>query len=239
LVLLGGLFLLTWFFIIRARGSFRYWVRTRQVDRQWVVGKVYQSSDKDGIAQFFTDGNAVVRSLDRRTNKVIRQWDRENGTIFLGLVLNALPDEDVPRGYELREFKPRPVIRLSGANRLDEQEEISALNEFARSRGLTPDLNHPVRLSGQSFSLYQWDLPGGEKGEDSLLARWAEQTQQLRNNLVIPLLATVLALGLIGTREPILFVFGIGLICFLSGACKFVFIHQMTDEADEIHLQNY
>jgi len=34
-------------------------------------------------------------------------------------------------------------------------------------------------------------------------------------------------------------VLGILLICFLSGACKFVFIHQMTDEADEIHLQNY
>ena len=67
----------------------------------------------------------------------------------------------------------------------------------------------------------------------------AEQTQQLRNILVIPLLATVQAIGLIGTREPILFVLGIGLICFLSGAGKFVFIHQMTDEADEIHLQNY
>ena len=72
------------------------------------------------------------------------------------------------------------------------------------------------------------------------LSRWiAEQTQRLRNILVIPLLATVQAIGLIGTRVPALFVLGIGLICFLSDACKFVFIHQMTDEADEIHLQNY
>ena len=215
------------------------WIRTFHVERQWVVGKVYQATDKDGIAQFFTDGNAVVRSLDRRTNKVVRRWDRNKGTVFLGLVLNALPDDDVPEGYELREFKPRQVVRLSGANRLDEQEKVAALKEYAESRGLRPDLEFPVRLSGQSFSLYQWDLPEEKEGEDSLISQWAEKTQQLRNNLVIPLLATVLALGLMGTREPILTVLGIGLICFLSGACKFVFIHQMTDEADEIHLQNY
>ena len=209
------------------------------MDRQWVVGKVYRATDKDGIAQFFTDGNAVVRSLDRRTNKVVRRWDRKEGTVFLGLVLNALPDDQVPEGYELREFESRQVIRLSGANRLDEQEKIAALKEYSESHGLQPDLDFPVRLSGQSFSLYQWDLQAGKEEEDSLIAQWAEQTQQLRNNLVIPLLATVQAIGLIGTREPILFVLGIGLICFLSGACKFVFIHQMTDEADEIHLQNY
>ena len=240
LVLLSGLFLLTWFFVIRARGSLRYWIRSHQIDPQWVVGKVFKTSDQDGIAQFFTDGNAVVRSLDRRTNKVIRQWDRKQGTVFLGLVLSALPDGEVPEDYELREFQARRVLRLSGANRLDEQTEIDALKEYAKKHGLSPDLEHPARLSGQSFSVYQWDLLEEEAtGENSQIASWAEKTMQLRNNLVIPLLATVLALGLIGTREPILFVLGIGLICFLSGACKFVFIHQMTDEADELHLQNY
>lgn len=66
-----------------------------------------------------------------------------------------------------------------------------------------------------------------------------EKSQQLRNNLVIPLLALLLAITLIGTGQTFLFTLGIGLIIFLSGACKFVFIHQMTDEADELHLQNY
>ena len=72
-----------------------------------------------------------------------------------------------------------------------------------------------------------------------MISRWMEGTYQLSNNLVIPLLATLVAVALIGTAQPLMLVLGIVLICLLSGACKFVFIHQMTDEADEIHLQNY
>lgn len=86
----------------------------------------------------------------------------------------------------------------------------------------------------------QWDIePSAKVSSPSGLSRLAESTYQLRNNLVIPLLATWIALALIGTAQPVMLVFGILLICFLFGACKFVFVHQMPNEADEIHLQNY
>ena len=124
-------------------------------------------------------------------------------------------------------------------NRVDEAREIDAVKEFADKEELVLDFENPGRVSGQSFSLYQWDVRKGETSSGSLLTRWAEGTYQLRNNLVIPLLATWIAIALIGTAQPLMLVLGILLICFLSGACKFVFIHQMTDEADEIHLQNY
>lgn len=240
ILLLFGLGLFAWFFVIRGRGALRYWIRTFEVEPQCVLGKSFAAEDREGHAQFFTDGNAVTRSLDRRTNRVWRQWDRKEGTLFLGLVLNLPPDEEVPQGYELRTLPKRNVVRLSGTNRLDEDSEIDAIRRFSKANGLELDYQNPGRLSGQSFSLYQWDvLKNLEVAEPSMISRWMEATYQLRNNLVIPLLATLVALALIGTAQPLMLVFGIVLICLLSGACKFVFIHQMTDEADEIHLQNY
>ena len=231
---------MAWFFFMRAKGSLRYWIRSFRVAPEWVLGKTFAIDDRSAQEQFFTDGNAVVRSLNRRTNTVLRQWGRKKGTIFLGLVLNTKPDGEVPAGYELRELGERLVVRLSGANRLDEEKELEAVNRYADQKGVKLDLEHPVRLSGQSFSLYQWEVLETEKTvESSFFARMAEGTFQLRNNLVIPLLATWVAIALMGTAQPLLLVLGIVLICFLSGACKFVFIHQMTDEADEIHLQNY
>ncbi|MGC6567055.1 MAG: hypothetical protein ACON38_15760 [Akkermansiaceae bacterium] len=235
--LLLGVGLFAWFFAIRGRGSLNYWIRRYEAPRQWVLGQTFEIGHKQ--SQFFTDANAVVRSLDRRTNKVIRQWDKESGTVFLGLIMNALPDDPVPEDYELRELPKRQVVRLSGANRLEELNEVAAVKAFAEKEGLKLDFTHPARVSGQSFGLYQWEVVEGEGFENSMIGSWAESTYQLRNNLVLPLLATLLALALIGTAQPLLLVLGIILICFLSGACKFVFIHQMTDEADEIHLQNY
>jgi len=190
-LLLIGLLAFTWFFVIRGRGALRYWIRSFEVEEQCVLGRTFAVDDLAGQRQFFTDGNAVVRSLDRRTNTVLRQWDKKEETMFLGLLMNAAPDEEVPEDYELRSLPRRGVVRLSGTNRIDEDAEVEAVKRYAEEK------------------------------------------------LVIPLLATWIALTLIGTAQPFLLVLGILLICFLSGACKFVFIHQMTDEADEIHLQNY
>ncbi|MGJ8696653.1 MAG: hypothetical protein ACSHYF_10070 [Verrucomicrobiaceae bacterium] len=233
--------LCTWFFTIRGRGSLRYWIRTYHSEPLWVVGQTIPSSDAAAhTPQILTDTNAVIRSLDRRTNKVYRKWDHQNGTLFLGLVLNKLPDCEVPHDYQLVEIKPHSVVRLSGSNRLDEEKHLDALRRFADRNSLSLDLANPVQLSGQSFALFQWDITSdSDIPAPSPLAQAIERTYQLRNNLVIPLLATLLALALIGTGQFLLFAAGIGLITFLSGACKFIFMHQMTDEADEIHLQNY
>ena len=50
---------------------------------------------------------------------------------------------------------------------------------------------------------------------------------------------TIAAIGMIGTQQFMLFPLGIGLIILLSGAGKFVLLHQMKDESEEYHLQNY
>ena len=237
-VLLGiGVILFSWFFSIRSRGSVRYWIREVEVEPMVVLGQRVARKGAN-CGQVLTDANAVVRSLDRRTRRVYRRWDGEE--LFLGLVLNRCPDEEVPEGYELLEVAGQKAVRLSGGNRLDEVKPQEALAKYAEKKGLRLDLDHPVRLSGQSFSLFQWEVKsGGEEREEAMISRWMEWTYQLRDNLVWPLLATWLSLALIGTGQMLLFAIGIILIVFLSGACKFVLVHQMTDEADEIHLQNY
>ena len=173
--LLVGVGLFAWFFAIRGRGSLNYWIRRFEVPQQWVLGQTFEIDDKKGQQQFFTDANAVVRSLDRRTNKVIRQWDKEKGTVFLGLVMNALPDDPVPEDYELRGLPRRQVVRLSGANRLEEVNEVAAVKAYAAREGLTLDFSNPARLSGQSFGLYQWDVAEGERFENSMVGRWTRK----------------------------------------------------------------
>jgi len=42
-----------------------------------------------------------------------------------------------------------------------------------------------------------------------------------------------------GTGSPWLFGIGIFTIILMSGACKFVFLHQREDITQESHLQNY
>lgn len=100
-----------------------------------------------------------------------------------------------------------------------------------------------MMISGQSFRLYQWNLLADDaNAEVSAPSAWAntlEWLAQIRDNLSLPILLTIISIGLLGMRDPLLFAVGIGFIVLLSGACKFVLIHQNRDEADEVHLQNY
>ena len=137
------------------------------MEEQWVIGNTFDVDAWGAYEQFFTDTNAVVRSLDRRTNKVWRQWDRCSGKLFLGLVFNVLPDEELPDGYELCHLPKRKVIRLSGTNWIDENSKMEAVKAFAKDNGfkleLELELEYWRRLSGQSFSLYQCDIERSTK----------------------------------------------------------------------------
>jgi|GEM_PF-4873278 len=239
LVLLLGLILSAWYFWIRSRGALQYWIRPFQQEKKWILGKVIPIDALPLLRQqLLTDVNAEVRSLDQRVTTVVRQWNRENGTLFMGVALRSPLEEDVPTGFELREWSPRQVVRLSGDNRFDESSEITALDRFLKKRGFKVKRDQPMRLSGQSFSFHQWEIEEGNVSA-SALARFEEWTFQLRDNLVLPIVGLIVTMGLLGTREPLLFAAGVCLIVFLSGACKFIFLHQRADEADEVHLQNY
>ena len=61
----------------------------------------------------------------------------------------------------------------------------------------------------------------------------------MRDIVLYPIILTLFSMALIGTGSGGLFAVGLLILIFLSGACKFVFVHQREDESQESHLQNY
>lgn len=238
-VLCFGVLLSVWYFWIRSRGALRYWIRSYRQERKWLLGKNLPIDAPASVKQqLLTDVNAEVRSHEQRATTVVRQWDREKNTFFMGVALKQPLEGEISYGFECREWEPIHVVRLSGENRLDEKEPGEELDRYLLKHGLKVKREQPMRLSGQSFSLYQWEIQE-EEVPLSQLSRFEEWTFQLRDNLVLPLVGLVVTLGLLGTRQALLFAAGVCFITFLSGACKFIFMHQRADEADEVHLQNY
>jgi len=240
LLLLFSLALIVWVFFVKARGELIYWIRPAQTETQWAVGRTLAKDKTDEQAALLPELNSFLRTHERSTNTVFRQWDKQKETSFTGLVLpQPIAEEScLSSGYELRELPGQMVIRLSGKNRISEEKPVTALTHFAKKHDISFDADLPSRLSGQSFSLYQWPITKGEL-QLPLGSQLAERSFQWRDMLVFPIIFTLFSLGLLGTQNPILFAGGLFLLIFLSGACKFVFLHQRKDEAQEEHLQNY
>lgn len=241
LILALGLALSGLLLFAKLRGVLNYWLRTFRSEECWVLGRILpKNASPVAIQAVLADANAAVRSHDLRTSRVFRMWDHERDELFIGVVLPEKIEGNLVKNFLVRHFPARQVLRLSGQNRADETAALPAAQNFALKNGLSPDFAKPMMLSGQSFQLYQWELPNDELDfQPSPWAKTLEWLAQIRDNLSLPILLTIISIGLLGMRDPLLFAIGIGLIVFLSGACKFVLIHQNRDEADELHLQNY
>ncbi|MEP4079080.1 hypothetical protein [Haloferula sp.] len=228
-----------WIIWIRARGALGYWIRPLSRKEAWAVGIELNSDDPvEGDQARLAEVVALVRTLDRESGHVIRQWNREDKTRFLGLMLSKAPDETPTEPYELRHFPSAPVVRLSGRSNEDGGTPSGAVRKFMEEKGLKFDSARPCRLSGQSFSFYQWEILG-ESDEVFPVEGWSERLFQVRDIVLYPVMLTLFSMALIGTRNGGLFAVGLLLLIFLSGACKFVFVHQREDESQESHLQNY
>lgn len=239
LVLLFGLFLVAWVFGIKARGSFFHWVRPYRTTSCQVVGKTFpKETSAPVLSRFLFEANGFIRSNEQRSTVVLRQWDHQADTLFIGLVLLKKSEIQGTDEYEVREFRTQSTIRISGSGKTNNITPIESLKNYLGKTGYTADMSKPIRLSGQSFELYQWSI-AEELPSSTRLQKIMEATLQLRDILIFPILLTIVAIGLIGTQQIILFPIGILLIILLSGAVKFVFLHQIADEAEEIHLQNY
>ncbi|MGE9267856.1 MAG: hypothetical protein ACQKBY_07140 [Verrucomicrobiales bacterium] len=239
LILALGLGLSALLLFAKLRGVLHYWIRPYEQAEFWALGReIPADSSPETASEILAEANAALRSQEERSSQVIRQWDHEQNTLFLGVVLPRKLALD-EANFQLRHFPAAPVLRISGQNRADERSPLTAAREFARTEELSPDFTRPVRLSGQSFELYQWPLPAASPAPISPARKLLESLAQLRDNLTLPILLGLISIGLLGMRDPILFAAGISFIVLLSGACKFVLIHQNQDEADERHLQNY
>ena len=239
LSLLGLLILSAWIVWVRGRGALGFWIRPLTRKECWSVGITLGKDDPVERDQAcLAEVVALVRSLDRESGHVVRQWDREKGTRFLGLLLSEPPEESPAPPYELRHHPKAPVLRLSGRSNVENGSPSAAASDFLKAHGLDADLNRPSRLSGQSFSLYEWDVETSGNGSFPL-EPISERVFQMRDIVLYPLMMTLFSIALIGTDSGGLFAAGVFILIFLSGACKFVFVHQREDESQESHLQNY
>ena len=239
LVLLIGLFLVIWVLGIKARGSFFHWVRPFRMAPYQVVGRTFPADTSIEVQRnFLFEANGFIRSNEQRSTVVMREWNHEANTLFVGLILLKQSDIQSTKEYEVRQLPSQSTIRVSGSGKTNNITPVESLKNCLEKNDYTVELTKPTRLSGQSFHLYQWPL-AEELPEPTRLQNLMEATFQLRDILVFPIILTIVAIGLIGTQQIILFPLGIGLIILLSGAVKFVFLHQIKDEAEEIHLQNY
>lgn len=239
LVLLFGLFLVAWVLGVKARGSFYHWVRPFRMSACQVVGRTFsEGTSRKELSEFLIAANGFVRSKERRSKVVWREWDHEAKTLFVGLILDRKTDLGDSGDYEVRNLKEQSVLRVSGSAKTSDLSPTESLQRYLKTHHYAVEMTRPTRLSGQSFHLYQWPLQS-ELPNSTWLQRLMETTFQLRDILIFPLVLTVVAIGMIGTQQIILFPIGIGLIILLSGAGKFVFLHQMKDESEEYHLQNY
>ncbi len=239
LVLLFGLFLIAWILGIKTRGTFYHWVRPYRTAPCQVVGKIFpKDTNSQALSNFLFEANGFIRSNEQRSTVVVRQWDHDADTLFIGLVLLKQSNIQSTPEYEVRELPSQSTVRVSGSGKTNNLTPVESLQAYLEKKNLNAEITKPARLSGQSFHLYQWIITE-EIPEPTRLEKYMEATFQMRDILVFPFVLTIIAIGLIGTQQNILFPIGIGLIILLSGAVKFVFLHQVEDEAEEIHLQNY
>lgn len=239
LILLLGLFLVAWVIGIKSLGCFYHWVRPFRTTPSQVVGKTFPAGTSIELQRkFLFEANGFVRSNELRSTVVMREWDHEAKTIFVGLILLKCGDIKATDEYEVRELPAQSTLRISGSARTSDITPTESLKKYLTKHEHAVEMTKPVRLSGQSFHLYQWAI-AEELPKPTWLQKIMETTLQFRDIFVFPILLTIVALGLIGTQQIILFPIGIGLIILLSGAVKFVFLHQIKDEAEEYHLQNY
>lgn len=239
LSLLGLLVIGGWILWIRGRGSLNYWIRPLRRREAWALGVELGSDDApENDPHRLAEVVAMARTLDRESARVIRHWNREKGTRFIGLVLSKPPDEPVDEPYRIRHYPSVPVLRISGRSNVDGGTPSEAAKAYVKDHGGVIDLSHPYHLSGQSFALYEWEFTAAPE-EDHPIDPLSERVFQLRDIVLFPMFLTLFSIALIGTQNKGLFGVGLLLLIFLSGACKFVFFHQREDESQESHLQNY
>ncbi|MFC7338167.1 hypothetical protein ACFQY0_13315 [Haloferula chungangensis] len=239
LSLLLLLALSAWIVWIRGRGALGFWIRPLTRKESWAVGVELGGDDPvENDSASLAEVVALVRTLDRESGHVVRQWDREKGTRFIGLMLSQAPEESPRDPYELRHFPSTPVLRLSGRSNVDGVTPSTAAKGYLDEHGLEADLARPFRISGQSFSQYEWEILG-QKEVAYPVEPVSERMFQMRDIVLYPLILTLYSIALIGTGSGGLFAAGLLILIFLSGACKFVFVHQREDESQESHLQNY
>lgn len=241
LFLLALLPLTLWLAWIKGRSSITCWIRLHSHPERWLLSTRGPSeSSPTDVNKLLNTVVEQARSLDWDAAQTLKRRDPETGEWIVGLVSTTFPlNQDPAESFSFTKLPPSTIVRLSGQPKDDDVTVQSSLHDWTERQEL-PIKRNPTSLSAQSFQCWEWELQNEDPvSRTSPLHRFAEWIFEMRIIVLIPLTMTILSLAMLGTGNPWLLAAGMFAFIFLSGACKFVFLHQREDATQESHLQNY
>ncbi|MBK1856417.1 hypothetical protein JO972_15710 [Verrucomicrobiaceae bacterium 5K15] len=222
---------------IKNRSSVQCWVRLhRQAPRWLLVTEIPADSTQDDQDRALQTVVEQARNFEWDAACAYRRRNRQSGTWLIGLISNKEPGITEGRDAFIQ-IPAATVLRASGSPRDEGVTVLEKVQAWSRSKAI--DLKPEVySLRAQSFQCWEWPL-ASEVEPPGLAARIVEKVFELRDIAFYPLIVTPLTIAMLGTGNSWLFGIGIFTVILLSGAHKFVFLHQREDATQERHLQNY
>jgi len=222
---------------VKNRSAVQCWVRLHRQPARWLL-TIRISGDSDEKAQHSALQKIVEQSRNCEWDAACayRRRDRKSGEWIIGLISNNEPGT-TDGETKFIQLPAATVLRASGTPR---DEGVTVLEKAkswsaAKTIPLEPEV---YSLTAQSFQCWEWPL-AAEIEPPSWAARMIEKIFELRDIAFYPLIVTPLTIAMLGTGNSWLFGIGIFTVILLSGAHKFVFLHQREDATQERHLQNY
>jgi len=185
-----------------------------------------------------------ARNIEWNASCAYKQINPNSKELTLGLIADNQPlNAQIAEPFTLTHLPACNVLRLSGSPRHEGDTLQSELDLWLTENPLQIDSALTI-LSAQSFKCREWIItndqyPSAPNLQINLIDRSSEKIYEIRDIVLYPSLMTIIAAVMIGTGSTWLFGIGIFTMILLSGACKFVFIHQRKDITQESHLQNY
>ena len=223
-------------FWIKNRSSVQCWVRPHHQPDRWLLAASLPSKCDPKI-QHSKLQNIVeqARNCEWDASCAYRGYDPVSGDLIIGLISDKKPRNPddhleftlVPRGL---------VLRASGQPRDEGVTVRSKVEQWCKANSVSTTAK-VSSLSAQSFQCWEWPIEGSTP-PPHFIKGLAEKVFEMRDIAFYPLIVTPLTIAMLGTGSSWLFGAGIFSIILLSGAHKFVFLHQREDATQERHLQN-
>jgi len=226
---------------IKNRSAIACWIRTVQHSERWLLSATLsKDSTPKQINSMLQQVVVQARNSEWDASCTYKRRDHSTGEWIIGLISNTPPAEtETPERFSFTHLPTTQVIRVSGKPSDEDVTIKSELENWAIKKNI-PHSQVACSLSAQSFQCWEWEVTASSSTASSpIINRLSEGIFEIRDILLYPILFTVISIIMCGTGSPSLFGIGIFMIILMSGACKFVFMHQREDITQESHLQNY
>ncbi len=222
---------------IKNRSALHCWVRLyHQPDRWLLASRIPSDSSAKQRNIALQEVVELARNCEWNASCAYQGRDAKSGQIIIGLISDKKP-QNLSTKIEFTRISSGLVLRASGQPRDEAITVSSQVEAWSQRNSITPKAT-PYSITAQSFQCWEWPVKELSPAP-SLSRKLAEKIFELRDIAFYPLVVTPLTIAMLGTGSTFLFGMGIFSIILLSGAHKFVFLHQREDATQERHLQNY